>query len=537
MRDGVELAADIYLPHGDGPWSAIVARTPYNKNTQDAFERAMRFTKAGHAFVWMDVRGRGDSDGEFAPYRNEGRDGYDAIEWSAAQHWCNGEVATWGQSYLGWSQWLTALEHPPHLRAMMVRTSPADPFAEWPAGCPPIPTISWFRKVDGRVSQYVEGTDWDRIYEHLPLLTMDDAAGFTSPCWRADLSHPPEDDYWEPLRYQERLEEVDVPVMHVSGWYDDCQLGAVRNFARMCEVGGTEASRRGQALVMGPWDHRLTRQGGRLVGEVDFGPAAVFDVDTEEIEWLRAQLTDDERTQRGPLARIFMMGENRWRDEPTWPPARAVLTSFYLSSTRGANTRLGDGSLASVSLQSGLERDRYTYDPADPVPYLSAGTSAQIGGPDDYAEVELRDDVLVYSSPELPEPLTVAGPVALRLWVSSSAVDTDFTGKLLDVHPDGTARRLLDGMTRMRFRDGMVHPTPIAPGELYEIEIDLWQTAHVFLRGHRVRLEVSSSAFPKYPRNLNRGEAIATETEWSLAENSVWHTGTFPSRLILPVLP
>ena len=540
MRDGITVSADVYRPEREGRYPVLVARTPYNKNTKFCFDKGQWYAAHGYVFVWIDVRGRGDSDGEFTPYRYEGPDGYDAIEWAAEQPWSNGRIGTWGQSYLGGIQWLTAVERPPHLAAMVVYVPPSDPFTEWPTGVHSPIELCWFRIVDGRVTQYVDSTDWNEIYKHLPLTTADERAGFRSRFWREDLEHPPSDaGYWGPVRYQGRFDEVDVPVLHVSGWYDDVQPATLINFQGMIERASSARARRGQRLVVGPWDHSLTRERNRTLGRVDFGPDADFDLDGYELRWLDHYLKGEENgADAEPRARLFVMGANTWREEDEWPLARTQWTRWHLSSDGSANTRHGDGRLERERPPANAQPpDIYRSDPMDPVPFLTEPVSAQIGGPDDYAEVELREDVLVYTSGELAERVEATGPVTVELYASSDAPDTDFMAKLIDVHPDGFCQRLCDGMVRGRFREGLDREIPLEPGTVHRFEIGLWSISHTFMPGHRIRLEVASSAFPKYDRNLNTGGPIATGTKWAVAENSVWHTAAHPSAVVLPEIP
>ena len=539
MRDGTELSADIYRGPDGEPRTTLVARTPYNKNTAPQQERAEAYARDGYNFVWMDVRGRGDSDGSFVPYRNEGRDGYDTIEWIARQPWSNGDVVTWGQSYLGGIQWMTALEQPPHLRAMIVYVAPSDPFEDNPTGVPIPWEICWMRMLDGKVQQHVERVDWPSLAWHLPLITMDTHAGFRSDNWRMFLTNPITDrEFWDPVRYQPRITEVSVPALTITGWYDDVQRGSMRNFTLLTAADAPPQLKENQWLVVGPWDHRCTNTREQRLGPVEFGPGAEVDLPDLERQWLAAVL----HGQGDPPApvRLFVMGQNTWRDEREWPLARTRWTRYYLASDGHANTRHGDGRLQRE--QEPTEKqppDSYSYDPADPVPFISDfASSSQIGGPDDYAAIEERPDVLVYSTDPLEQDIEVTGPVRLTLYASSDAVDTDFTAKLLDVHPDGFSQRLCDSMVRARFRDGYLQPeSRLIPGQVTEFGIDMWSTSHVFLAGHRIRLEVSSSAFPKYDRNLNTGGSLATGTEMITAVNSVWHTQNYPSHLVLPEIP
>jgi putative CocE/NonD family hydrolase len=301
--------------------------------------------------------------------------------------------------------------------------------------------LSWHRLTAGRVRQVVDDVDWENVYRHLPLSTMDEAAGFSAPHWREQLSHPTLDDFWQPKCYQDRLGELDVPVLHISGWYDDEQIGTPVNYAAMVAGGA-----RGQQLLMGPWGHAVNTT--RKLGEVDFGPEALIDLDGYWIRWLKAQL-DGEPWEDEPV-RMFVMGANEWRDSAHWPPEGMTSTPLYLRSDGAANSRLGDGRLTWEPPAQAEPDDSYDYSPERPVPFLTGITSAQLGGPDDYSAVELRGDVLVYTSEPLTEPLQLIGPVRLVLHATSSAPDTDFVGRLLDVHPTGFAQRLIDGMVRAR---------------------------------------------------------------------------------------
>lgn len=535
VRDGVRLSADLYSPEGAGPWPCVIVRTPYGKGQGLLPTRSRKFAAAGYAALTVDVRGRGDSDGPFVPYRGEGKDGFDVIEWCAGQPWCNGRVATWGSSYAGRVQWFTALEAPPHLKAMSVAVPPSDPFVESPTGTTGPMHLCWNHLTSGRQVQDLNAVDWERVYEHLPLLTMDEAAGHKSPRWREDLAHTKFDEYWQAICYQHRLHEIDLPVLHISGWYDDEQIGTPLNFMRMHSKAPSAKARAGQRLLMGPWPHGVYGA-NRKLGDIDFGPGA--DVDVLEIErrffdhWLKD--ADEDASDAAPV-RLFVMGENKWRSEPDWPIPGVKFTPFFLHSGGRANSRFGDGTL-NANVPSEELPDRYAYDPAHPVPFLTEPTSHQIGGPDDYRAVERRDDVLVYTTVPVSSAVEVTGPIRLVLHASSSAPDTDFTGKFLDVWPNGFAQRLTDGLVRARFRNGMDAPSLIEPGRIYEYTLDLWNTSQVFLPGHSIRLEVSSSAFPKYDRNLNTGSDLATGTELVVANQMIFHDAAHPSRLVLPLV-
>ncbi len=535
MRDGVTLSADVYLPAGEvQKCPVILSRTPYLKASMAAVERAQEFVKRGYVYVAMDVRGRGDSDGEnFNPYVNEGRDGYDSIEWCARQEWSDGNIGTYGGSYLGTIQWLTALEQPPHLRAMVVLVPPSDPFVETPTGVPGPQHLCWLHLVSGRVTQPMEAVDWEQVYWHLPLLTMDEQVGRVDWRWRADLEHTQLDDYWKPHCYQGRFEELSVPALHISGWYDDEQIGTPLNYIGMTTRAATPEARASQRLLMGPWGHNTNASS--KIGDLDFGEQAVIDLYGEVTRWFDRWLRGIDVLSK-PV-RIFVMGENVWRDEQEWPLARTQWIPFYLHSNGRANSRFGDGQLTITAPATNERADTYIYDPGNPMPFITEQTSSQIGGPDDYASIQRRDDVLVYTTEPLEHDTEVTGPVRVDLYASSSAPDTDFMAMLIDIWPNGFRQRLCDGMVRARFRDGMEHPTPIEPGKVYQYSIDCWNTCQVFKAGHRICVQISSSAFPKFDRNLNTGAPLGLTSDFVGAEQRIYHDAEHPSAVVLPVIP
>src|SRR5579884_604463 len=368
MRDGVTLSADIYRPveaaGAEKTYPVVLMRTPYMKANERALEYGVYLAEHGYVFVAMDVRGRGDSEGEFVPYRNDGIDGYDAIEWCAAQPWSDGNVGTIGGSYGGRIQWLAALHGPPHLRCMIIMVSPSDPFVEWPTGTPGPMHVCWHHMTAGRVAQPTAGIDWMKVYQHLPLRTMDEVVGRVMPDWRTALDHEQLDDWWREISYQDKYDRVTVPILHISGWYDDELIGTPLNFAGMVQHGGSEEARANQRMLIGPWPHGINST--HKLGEVDFGPQGTIDLPgvqrTFFDRWLKGENNglDDE-----PPVRIFVMGEDRWRDEHEWPLARTQFTPFYLHSRGSANSRFGDGSLSTAEPVD-EPPDTFSYDPARP---------------------------------------------------------------------------------------------------------------------------------------------------------------------------
>ncbi len=533
MRDGVELSADVYRPAIPGRFPVILLRTPYLKTGQ--LKNGNLFASRGYVFVAQDVRGRGDSAGAFVPYRNEGRDGYDSIEWCANQPWSNGKIGTYGGSYLGRVQWLAAVEQPPHLVTMVPLVSPSDPFVEWPTGLPLPMDISWYAFTSGHVAQNLDAVDWAKAHSHLPLDTMDQAIGRAMPFWKELFEHPQLDAWWAALRYQDKYEKVQVPVLNISGWYDDEQVGTPLNYIGVSTRGPAEL-RKNHKLLMGWWPHSTFIAGTKL-GDVDFGSGATMDREAYVLRWFDYWLKKiDTGIEKEPPVKVFVMGENRWADESEWPIARTRSTRYYLHSAGRANSLFGDGAL-STSAPAAEPTDGYSYDPAKPTPFITEPSFAQIGGPDDYRPVERRDDVLVYTSEPVAEDTEVCGPIRVELFAASSARDTDFMAKLIDVWPDGYAQRLIDGMVRARFRDGMDKPSLIEPGRVYPYSIDAWNTCNTYLKGHRIRLEISSSAFPKYDRNLNTGAPLGKTAEMEVAQQKIYHDAAHPSAVVLPVIP
>lgn len=537
MRDGVELSADIYRPDSPGKFPAILRRTPYVKASGGArsIDRVRKFVARGYVFVYEDVRGRGDSDGAFVPYRQDGNDGYDTIEWCAAQQWSDGKVGTFGGSYEGVNQWLAAVQQPPHLTTMIALVSPSDPFVESPTGIPIPQDISWYFFTAGHVLQNIDAVDWNRVYEHLPLVDLDEVAGRRDQNWKDLFEHTTLDDWWEPLRYQNKYERVKVPVLHISGWYDDEQIGTPLNYIGMTTKAATPKLRKNQKLLMGAWPHAVNSTS--KLGEVDFGPSDQIDLDAYMLRWYDYWLKGkDTGIMAEPPVRIFLMGANEWTSENDWPIARTQWTNYYVHSNGRANSLSGDGSLTTAE-PAAESPDGYRYDPKNPTPFITAPSFAQIGGPDDYRSVEARDDVLVYSTEPLKADTEVCGPIRAELYATSSATDTDFMVKLIDVWTDGYAERLSDGMVRARYRDGMESASLIEPGKIYPYSVDVWNTCEMFKIGHRIRVEIASSGVPKFDRNPNTGEPLGKTARMQTADQKIFHDREHPTHLILPIVP
>jgi len=542
MRDGVTLSADVFRPDAPGTFPVILQRTPYVKATlsERSLARIRYFVSRGYVFVVMDVRGRGDSDGRFSPFRQEGPDGYDAVEWCAAQPWSSGRVGTIGGSYDGYVQWAAAVLAPPHLTAMIPMVACPDPFVDGiqggPEGTPPPLMVYWYSLTSGRQNQGSAGTDWERVYRHRPLRTMDAAAGREIAAWRDMFDHPQLDAWWEPARYQNKFDRVRAAVLHVSGWYDDEQIGTIRNFTGMTQAAIDPAVRARQKLLMGPWPHNINS--GTMIGTIDYGPTATIDLNTYCLRWFDRWLKEiDNGVDREPPVRIFGMAGRGWRDEGEWPIARMKPTRWYLHGDGRSAGASGARGVLSIAAPESEPPDLYQYDPANPTPFITEPTSAQVGGPDDYRPVESRADVLVYTSQPLRDDLEVCGAVRATLYAASTARDTDFLARLIDVHPDGFAQRLCDGLVRARFRAGMDLPELIEPGRIYAFEIDCWNTCQSFRAGHRIRLEICSAGFPAHEPNPNTGGPLGRETESVVATQTIYHDAAHPSSVLLPIVP
>lgn len=559
MRDGVTLATDVYRPAGDSPHPVVLLRLPYNKEQPALLFLAgdiLRIAHAGYAVVVQDCRGTWQSGGEFSPFFQEASDGVDTIAWAAAQPWSTGVVGTMGASYYGATQWLAAMESPPALKAMAPFITTDQYYDKWTyqGGAFQLGFIlQWAtatfgvaeavrRVVAGRAAGASIGeaiADADEVaarYWHTPLAELP-GLGDRAPYVADWLAHPDYDSYWQAIAPCERYAAITAPALNFGGWYDLFLGGTLANYTAM-------KSRTRQKLVIGPWVHGYN---GGVYAERNFGLMAhdaVADVTAEQIRWFDHWLKglDNGVPDEKPV-KIFVMGADAWREEADWPLPDTDWQCWYLHSAGRAGSDLEDGTL-DTRTPSSEPHDAYHYDPHDPVPTVGGATFlpglfvAANAGPRDQRAIEARADVLTYTSEVLTRDLEVTGPVRLVLYFRSDAPDTDFTGKLCDVHPDGRAMILTDGILRARYRESFTTPRPLRAGEIHRLEIDLVATANVFRAGHRIRLEVSSSNFPRFDRNTNTGGVIARESaaDFRTAHNEIWHDESHASHLVLPVI-
>ena len=541
MRDGVRLSADIYTPNFGGPFPTLLIRTIYDNQADRNVAWARWFVEAGYAVVMQDCRGRFDSEGDWAPYTCEAEDGYDTQEWTGAQEWCDGNIGTFGSSYVGFTQTQTAPLRSRYLKALVPVASQQDNFGHWYSdGAFQLYVALNFMNMAGRTlhRNIRELFNSEELYRRLPLVSaLDDIVDI--PFVRDAVRHSTYDDHWSSYSLRDQYGEVEAPAYFITGWYDNLAHETFKLYKGWSEQAGSFEARRLSKLLVGPWDHKRIGS-SEVFGSFDFGPASEVDIVAEHLRWYDRRLSGvDNGIDDEPPVRIFVMGENVWRDEAEWPLARTEYTNYHLHGGGRANSLHGDGAL-STEPPGDEPHDRYRYDPEDPVPTLGGQIMEipdTVDGPWDRTPVERRDDVLVYTSEPLAHDVEVTGPVSLTLFAASSAPDTDFTGTLVDVHPDGKAIIICEGLLRARFRDSITRPTLMEPGEVYELRVDMWETSNLFKAGHRVRLEVSSSNFPRFDRNPNTGHQAGVDAELRVAEQTVFHDGQWPSHLTLPHIP
>lgn len=545
-RDGVTLGADVYRPKADGKFPVLLERTPYDKHrmTYAGVGFGVKAAAQGYVYIIQDCRGRFTSEGEWYPFKYESRDGYDTVEWAAALPYANGKVGLVGMSYVGVTQMLTAIAAPPHLAGIFPVITGSNYHENWTyqggafAQSFDQGWTTYFAvdTLNRRALRDTSRAHWDMMLPlgDYPVLVPGPSSGLAD--YYLDwLAHPRYDDYWKQWSIEEQFSKIMVPGFHVAAWYDLFQNGSIKNYLGIKAQGGSEAARSNQRLLVIAGGHAgLTPK----IGDIDFGKDSVPDLKGLTLRWYDHLLKGvDNGISREKPVKIFVMGKNTWREEESWPLARTQQTRYYLHSAGKANTLSGDGTLSTTPPASEAA-DKYVYDPADPVPTRGGPVPSHgPAGPVDQRSTENREDVLVYTTPAFQQDTEVTGPVTLELYVSSSAVDTDFTGKLIDVWPNGNAENLLDGILRARYRDSLEKAEFMNPGEVYKLTIDLWSTSNVFLAGHKLRVEVSSSNFPRFDRNLNTGEDPESGTRKVKATNFIYHDRDHASAVVLPIVP
>ena len=553
MRDGVTLYADVYRPNVEGKFPVLLTRLPYNKDLPFYSHRYLdtnRLVQNGYMVIVQDVRGRYNSEGDFYPFVHEAEDGYDTVEWAATLPYSNGKVGMFGLSYYGFTQLLAATERPPHLKAIV----PAMTLTDWKKDSvekdgkynlsssqtwalesvapdeikrkyqDPLTYENTMKKMAGYYNEIEEWFKYMPASEWPPLKELGVAEFFFD-----FIQNRLSEEQYKKVSISEKFDQIQVPAYHIAGWYDNFLQATIRNFSELSKKENPTM----QKLIIGPWAHGIFQSS---LGDRHFGLHASQDwIDYEtdltglHIRWFNYWLKDEqaEFNTEAPI-KLFVMGINEWRNEHEWPLARTVYTPYYLHSEGKANTRFGDGKLG-AQLPNQEQADTFMYDPTKPVPTNGGGTlvAGTSPGPIDQRQIEEREDVLVYTSEPLTDSLEVTGPVKVKLWVKTDVVDTDFTAKLIDVTPEGKALHLTDGIRRVKVDN---------QHQAVEVDIDLWATSNVFLPGHCIRVEISSSNFPRYDINLNTGKTMIESSEAKTATQTIYHQQEFPSHILLPII-
>ncbi len=539
LRDGIRLAADIYRPAKSGQYPVVLIRTPYGKTNKEHRYDLMGgiFASHGYVVVVQDVRGRYGSEGNWYPFVNEPIDGVDSLQWVRDQEWSSGKVGMFGLSYFGSTQWLASPFDETGLTTFIpIVTAQSTYDLFFNRGVLKFnQTFIWHYLTEERRSKNFDAVDWEKALKHLPLIKADDALENDNPAYNDWIKHPVPDDFWNPIRVDDKIDRIKVPALLVAGWNDPFLNSMFEDYNRMIKYSGSDMARESQ-LIVGPWIHETRTR----FDDIDYGKNSRFLAQVKIfLRWFDYYLKGIENgiTDEGPIS-LFVMGKNQWRREKEWPLKRTRYVKYYLHSNGEANSNRGSGRL-STEVPILEKPDTYRYDPADPVPTIGGAlVYDNVGiGPLDQSKIEARADLLVYSTPVLQEEMEITGPISLVLYASSSAKDTDFVARILDVRPDGVSIPLTTNIVRARFRESMKEPSFLNSGEIYAFQINLGATSNIFKKGHKIRLHVTSSDFPKFDRNLNTGAAIGMTSEMVKATQKVYHDQVYPSHLVMPVIP
>jgi putative CocE/NonD family hydrolase len=566
MRDGTVLVADVYRPDDAGKHPVLLMRTPYDATLSfNAFSALdpIKMALRGYAVVIQDVRGRFASEGDYETYEWEADDGYDTVEWAARQPWSDGKVGMFGLSYMAQCALLAAARRPPSLHAIAPLETPNNTLggdryrggamqlgvlASWAMqAIVPAEIIRRARQDPNLLAEFPAAIDdvdnLDELMRRLPLVPwppIDERAGGISPQFDQTVRY----EFHPPIpRFYPR--DVGVPALMFAGWYDVFLQPDLEIYTAIKAEGGTESARQLSRIVVGPWTHGTPSS---TVGELEMGfrssPMLLDlreDITRLHQRWfdqrLRGKPTgiDDE-----PPVRLFVMGINRWRDEDEWPLRRAQPQAWHLHAGAGSGDAIRAGGGLSLAPPEASGPSTFCLDPDDPVPTRGGNllmTGKYLRGPVDQLRTEMRPDVMLFTSEALARPMEVTGRVTLVAWVASETPDADVVARLCDVHPDGCSYNVVDGILRLRFREGLDRERLMTPGEVYRVEVDLWSTAHVFLAGHRLRLHVCASDFPRYDRNPGTGQTSADVDRVLPQRNRLFHEPSRPSHLVLPVVP
>lgn len=534
MRDGIHLATDVWLPEGQAnAVPTIFIRTPYGKlNYKNMYTH---FIQRGYGVVIQDTRGRQDSEGEWLPMSTEVEDGDDSLNWIASNSWCDGNIGMIGASYGGYVQWAAAASGNPHLKALVSIVTAGSAFIDIPrkGGTLVSGMLAWaFAMAEQTFKpENMLRTDWQEVVSIRPLKDIPKLAlGREIPFWNEWMEHAHEDDFWQDVNWSLHKKSIQAPAMIVSGWYDDNGMGTTEALDIVAEYKPED-----KKVILGPWMHNANTT--RDIQGVPLGNnALLYDLDYRFQQWFDCKLKGKELPlTEGPVVEYYITGENKWTTASSWPPKEVEWTKIYVAG-EGQATSSGDNRtlVSNQNVQGGYVE--YVYDPNNPAPHLIDISENEIGVPADYQEMEKRDDVLVYSSNPLQEPVTVVGDIVVKLFASSSAKDTDWIVRLTDVDTSGRSIKLTDGVLRARYRNGFDHEELLEPDKVEEYTIRTAKLAHTFKAGHRIRFTITSSADQFIFPNHNTGHDPATDTETELAIQRVYHIKDYPTHLELPIL-
>ncbi len=550
MRDGVTLYCDAYLPNPPGKYPTIIVRTPYGVQRDGAHEALVKFAQNGYATLMMDTRGRYESEGKWDPFRSEAQDGYDTVEWAAAQPWSNGKVGLQGGSYLGHVQWAAASQQPPHLVAIFPAVASTNIYSNWINyggafrlsfnygwGVVRMPHRIMLPQYWHTEAYVPEELKYENLLWHLPLATGDTrSAGNAVAHYRDWLAHPSYDAYWKAISDEERMDKIQVPAHTFGGWFDIFLQGTLDGYTMLRAKGATEAARKHTRMIVGPWGHGASRK----FGDVDFGEHAFIAQFEEELRFFDFHLKGVANgLDKEPPVKIFYMGTNQWKQHADWPVPGTKYQEMFLSAESSANGLAKAGRLSWTKPAEASE-STYRYDPMSPVPTIGGNNccgTPTAAGPKDQRPLEQRQDVLVYQSEMLPDALAIAGPLTFKLHAATDGADTDWVVKLIDVYPNGFSMPVAEGILRARYRNGYEKVELLTPKQSYEFKIPMAGTANVFQKGHRIRVLITSSNFPQFDRNPNTGEAFGASARVRVATQTVYHSPARPSAIVLPVVP
>ena len=539
MRDGVKLHAVLYKPALNEKLPALLLRSPYAAEFPDYSVWGPKFCESGYAVVMQDIRGRLNSDGECTPYIQEINDGLDTQKWVAKQSWCNGCIGTFGISYSGFTQVLTAPLNNPNLMALVPVGNQVNNYGHLRYNGilqleNTINWIWWGNKITQHVPERL--INWEKLYKVLPLNKALDGIA-DRPYYKKVIKNETYNNFWKSADLTDKYNKISVPAYFITGWYDNLVHETFKNFIGWKTKTKNKIAKEKTKLLVGPWYHYNLGKNTKF-GDITFGKNSTLDIIKEHIIWFDQRLKNHNTgiDNEKPI-KIFVMGLNKWRGESEWPLLRTKYTKYYLHSGGNANTRNGDGILNpyAPNIQN---YDSFTYNPENPVPTL--GGQSQLlrnCGPRNRYDLEMRDDILVYSTRKLKENTEITGKVEIILYASASTLDTDFTATLVDVHPDNKCINITEGIIRAKFRNSYSKQTLIKPNKIYKYKFPLWETSNLFKKGHKIRIEISSSNFPKFDRNLNTGKFVFDDDEIKTSTQKIFHNKHHPSHVIFPIIP